>query len=87
MEKIFAGIYSYFQQRKWQLYLLFSVCLITSAFFAAQLKFEEDISKILPKDDKVEKLNHVFQHSKFMGNGIIKRYRHDGTRQLSCFCR
>ena len=71
MEKIFAGIYSYFQQRKWQLYLLFSVCLITSAFFAAQLKFEEDISKILPKDDKVEKLNHVFQHSKFMDKLVV----------------
>ena len=71
MEKIFAGIYGYFQKRKWQLYLLFFVCLIGSAFFAIQLKFEEDISKILPKDDKVEKLNHVFQHSKFMDKLVI----------------
>jgi 1-acyl-sn-glycerol-3-phosphate acyltransferase len=71
MEKIFAGIYGYFQKRKWKLYLLFSVCLIVSAFFAAQLKFEEDISKILPKDDKVEKLNHVFQHSKFMDKLVV----------------
>ena len=71
MEKIFAGIYGYFQKRKWQLYLLFFVCLIASAFFAVQLKFEEDISKILPKDDKVEKLNHVFQHSKFMDKLVV----------------
>lgn len=71
MEKIFAGIYGYFQKRKWQLYLLFFVCLMASAFFAIQLKFEEDISKILPKDDKVEKLNHVFQHSKFMDKLVV----------------
>lgn len=31
-----------------------------------QVKFEEDISKILPKDKKIEKLNEVFQNSKFM---------------------
>ena len=71
MEKIFAAIYRYFQIRKWQLYLLFVVCLTASAFFAVQLKFEEDISKILPKDDKVEQLNHVFQHSKFMDKLVV----------------
>ncbi|HTN08451.1 1-acyl-sn-glycerol-3-phosphate acyltransferase [Agriterribacter sp.] len=71
MEKIFAGIYRYFQKRKWQLYLLFSICLITSAFFAAQLRFEEDIAKILPRDEKVEKLNHVFRHSKFMDKLVV----------------
>ncbi len=71
MEKIFSGIYSYFQHRKWQVYVLFFMCLLTAAFFALKLKFEEDISKILPKDDKVEKLNEVFQHSKFMDKLVV----------------
>ncbi|HRO47623.1 1-acyl-sn-glycerol-3-phosphate acyltransferase [Agriterribacter sp.] len=71
MEKIFAGIYRYFQKRRWQLYLLFSICLIISAFFAARLKFEEDIAKILPRDEKVEKLNYVFRHSKFMDKLVV----------------
>ncbi|HEX5025959.1 MAG TPA: 1-acyl-sn-glycerol-3-phosphate acyltransferase [Agriterribacter sp.] len=71
MEKIFSGIYSYFQSRKWQVYVLFFICLLTAAFFAVKLKFEEDISKILPKDDKVDKLSEVFQHSKFMDKLVV----------------
>lgn len=71
MEKIFAGIYSYFQNRKWQLFLLFSLCLITFAFFAFRLRFEEDIARIFPKDEKVEKLNHIFGQSKFMDKLVI----------------
>ncbi|MCC7524766.1 MAG: 1-acyl-sn-glycerol-3-phosphate acyltransferase [Chitinophagaceae bacterium] len=71
MERFFGSIYRYFRKRRWQLYLLFSVCIIVSAFFTAQLKFEEDISKILPKDDKVEKLNEVFSQSKFMDKLVV----------------
>ena len=32
---------------------------------------EEDISKILPKDKKIEKLNEVFQNSKFMDKLVV----------------
>lgn len=36
-----------------------------------KLDYEEDISKILPKDKKIEKLNSVFQNSKFMDRLVI----------------
>ena len=41
------------------------------AFFASRIHFEEDISKILPHDKKIEKLNEVFQNSKFADKLVI----------------
>lgn len=71
MATIFTRLYHYFQKQKWQLYLLFSICLLLSGYFSTQLKFEEDISKILPQDEKVEKLNQIFQQSKFMDKLVV----------------
>ncbi len=71
MEQFFSGIYNFFQQRKWLLYICFALLLTVTAFFASRLQFEEDISRILPKDPRVEKLNEVFQHSKFMDKLVV----------------
>ncbi|MFT3750866.1 MAG: 1-acyl-sn-glycerol-3-phosphate acyltransferase [Agriterribacter sp.] len=71
MQQFFSNIYVFFSQRRWLLYSLFAAFILFSAFFARKLKFEEDISGILPKDPKVEKLNEVFQHSKFMDKLVV----------------
>ncbi|OJY95836.1 MAG: glycerol acyltransferase [Sphingobacteriales bacterium 40-81] len=71
MQQFFSNIYAFFRQRRWLLYSLFAAFILFSAFFARKLKFEEDISRILPKDPKVEKLNEVFQHSKFMDKLVV----------------
>lgn len=71
MQQFFSGIYDFFQQRKWLLYICFAGLLIITSIFASRLKFEEDISRILPKDPRVEKLNEVFQHSKFMDKLVV----------------
>lgn len=82
MEKLFAGIYHYFKKRKWQLYLLFSVFILGAAFFALRLKFEEDITKILPRDKKIDKLNYVFQHAKFMDKLVVMISLKDTTQSV-----
>ncbi|MFM6926724.1 MAG: glycerol acyltransferase, partial [Ferruginibacter sp.] len=66
METILLNIYNFYTKRRPALYITFAALLLIAGFFAWQVKFEEDISKILPKDKKVEKLNEVFQNSKFM---------------------
>ena len=71
MEQFFSGIYNFFQQRKWLLYISFVLLLAVTALFASRLKFEEDISRILPRDPGVEKLNEVFRHSKFMDKLVV----------------
>ena len=66
MEKILLGIYHFFEKRQPALYTVFVCIFLLAGWFAMQVKFEEDISKILPKDKKIEKLNEVFQNSKFI---------------------
>ncbi|MBX3257217.1 MAG: 1-acyl-sn-glycerol-3-phosphate acyltransferase [Chitinophagaceae bacterium] len=71
MAKFFSGIYHFFLRKKWLLFVLFFACIGVAALFASRLRFEEDISKILPKDERVEKLNEVFRQSKFMDKLVV----------------
>lgn len=65
MEKFFLRIYYYFSNHKTALYISFIASFLLVSFFASRVNFEEDISKILPNDKKIEKLSSVFQNSKF----------------------
>ncbi|MEO6722706.1 MAG: 1-acyl-sn-glycerol-3-phosphate acyltransferase [Ferruginibacter sp.] len=71
MAKFFTGIYRYFEKNRLVFFILFAVCFVMAGYFASRIKFEEDISKILPKDKKIEKLNEVFRNSKFIDKLVI----------------
>ena len=71
MSILFTRIYDFFEKRRGSLIILFSSLLLLFAWFASQLKFEEDIAKILPADKKIEKLDEVFQNSKFIDKLVI----------------
>src|SRR5436189_2978261 len=71
MEKILLHIYDYFKKHQPALYIVFAVIFLLTGWFAWQVKFEEDISKILPRDKKIEKLNQVFQNSKFIDKLVV----------------
>lgn len=71
MEKCLLSIYSYFARHRGVFYLVFAASFLLVAFFALQVKFEEDISKVIPKDKKTEKLTEIFQNSKFIDKLVI----------------
>ena len=71
MEKLFTGIYDYFKNNRIVLYAVFLMSLLVFAYFAFRVKFVEDISAIIPHDAKTEKLNQVFQNSKFADKLIV----------------
>ncbi len=71
MEKILIRIYNYFEKNRPAFFIVFAFSFLLTGYFASQVKFEEDISKILPKDKKIEKLNEVFQNSKFMDRLVV----------------
>src|SRR5436190_7840003 len=83
MEKILLHIYDYFKKHQPALYIVFAVIFLLTGWFAWQVKFEEDISKILPKDKKIEKLNQVFQNSKFMDKLVVTVSLKDTTAPAS----
>src|SRR5688500_9396385 len=71
MQNLFANIYQYFQRHPVAFYLVFFTTLAAAGFFATRVRFEEDISSILPKDEKIEKLTRVFNNSKFADRLVV----------------
>jgi 1-acyl-sn-glycerol-3-phosphate acyltransferase len=71
MEKLFTVIYNYFERNRPAFLITFIVSFLLAGWFASRVRFEEDISKVLPKDKKVEKLNQVFQNSKFIDKLVV----------------
>jgi len=65
MGNIFIAIYNFFAARKWLLWLFTVGLFAFVAFFATRLKLEEDITKILPRDRKIEHLQQFLQNTKF----------------------
>ncbi len=66
MGYIFTSIYDYFKNNKVVFYTIFFLLLIFFAIGSYRINIEEDITHIFPNDDRVEKLNQIFQDSKFM---------------------
>lgn len=71
MQKALISIYDFFAKRRILFILVFTASLLITGYYAYRVKFEEDISKILPKDKKIEKLNEVFQNSKFIDKLVV----------------
>jgi len=71
MEKVLLIIYSYFQKNRKAFYLIFGITVLFVTWFASQVKLEEDISKVIPKDKKIARLNEIFQDSKFIDKLVI----------------
>ncbi len=80
MEKLLTRIYDFFEKRRMLFYTCFAASLSLLAYFALQVKFEEDIAKILPRDKKIDKLTEVFQHSKFMDKLVVTVSLKDTTQ-------
>src|SRR5476649_145879 len=81
MEKALLIIYNYFEKNRRAFYLVFASTFLFISYFALQVKFEEDISKIIQKDKKIEKLNEIFQNSKFIDKLVIMVSLKDTTAQ------
>lgn len=71
MENIFIYLYNFFEKRRRLFWVVLAGCFLLTGFFASRIRLEEDISAILPKDKKIDKLNEVFQDSKFLDKLVV----------------
>ena len=72
MTSIFVHLYNYFQQRKFLLALIFGGFLVCSLLLVySKIHLDEDVSKIIPLDKGVRKVNNAYQNSKFSDNLIF----------------
>ncbi|HIA10764.1 MAG TPA: hypothetical protein EYN69_01650, partial [Flavobacteriales bacterium] len=71
MSHFFLFLFNFFKKNR----VAFAIFLISTvgfiAFFAPRISLEEDISKIIPRDEKVDKLNFIFQNSKFADKLVV----------------
>src|ERR1700704_2161048 len=80
MELLFLSLYDYFRKNRSVLYGLFLGLFLLAGIGATQIRVEEDISKFFPNDKKLEKINQVFQNSKFMDKLVVMVSLHDSTQ-------
>lgn len=71
MGSFFVAIYNWFEKHKIALWGFTIACFVLVSYFAAQIKLEEDITRILPQDKKLDKLQQVFQDSRFADKLVI----------------
>ncbi|MCW3467525.1 trifunctional MMPL family transporter/lysophospholipid acyltransferase/class I SAM-dependent methyltransferase [Chitinophaga nivalis] len=71
MGHLFVAIYNFFERQRIWLWLCTIGCFLLAGFFAAKIRLEEDITKVLPQDKKLDKLQQVFQDSKFADKLIV----------------
>lgn len=80
MEKSLIRIYNYFKKNRLAFYVSFIGCFLVLGYCSSRVKFEEDISRIIPKDKKIGKMNEIFQDSKFIDKLVIMVSLNDSTR-------
>jgi len=71
MIEFFTIIFNTFRRRKTLFIFLLLAVMGLSAFLAIRLKFVEDIYKVVPADEKVEKFTTALQHSAFSDQLIM----------------
>lgn len=66
MSTLFLFIYNISIRFRIIAIILLILILSVSGFYASKLKFTEDISKVLPKNEKIGKMSFVFKNSKLL---------------------
>src|SRR5689334_8509001 len=65
MESIFLALYEFFKKRRSTFWVVLIGTLLLLGGVASRIELEEDISKFLPNDERVQEANYIFQNSKF----------------------
>jgi len=78
---LFTSIYRILKRRRVLFFLLFLGALGFVGFFASQIELEEDITKMMPTDAKIERLNTIFKNSKFLDRLVVTVSMTDSTKE------
>lgn len=71
MNRFFTIIYDFFTRRRWVFFLFLGLTLTVIIWFALRLKIAEDISKVLPHNEKVDQYLEVVNQSAFADELVI----------------
>jgi 1-acyl-sn-glycerol-3-phosphate acyltransferase len=72
MFRFFITLYHFFQKRKLLLFIILTASISILAYFAWQLKMNEDIMNIIPKNETTDRVNFVFRNMNATDKIIVK---------------
>ncbi len=81
MESFFLAIYNFFERRRGLMWFAAITSFALVGFFASRIKLEEDITRILPHEKKLDKLQQVFQDSRFSDLLTVTFSQKDTTKE------
>lgn len=64
MQRLFVGLYRYFEKHKTAYWLCFIACFVLCIAGALRASFEEDIQKAIPQDPQVTAMNKILNQTK-----------------------
>ncbi len=62
-------------------FVIIGLVLAIALFFASRLRLKEDISAMMPRDPKIEKMNQIIQHSRFSDKLVVNIFLKDSLAQ------
>ncbi|MCF8374252.1 MAG: hypothetical protein K9H64_21700 [Bacteroidales bacterium] len=71
MYRLFINIYNISRKYKWPSIIALVLVVGTGIYFSTRIRLVEDMSKIIPANEKISKMNFVFNNSKFMDKLIF----------------
>ncbi|MEX2590078.1 MAG: MMPL family transporter, partial [Chitinophagales bacterium] len=80
MQRTFLFIYESIKSQKAFAAIVLLLFLFAIGWMSSQLEFKEDINKIIPNDDELEKVNLVFENSRFMDKMVLTIYAKDSSK-------
>ncbi|PUZ25139.1 glycerol acyltransferase [Chitinophaga parva] len=79
MSTLFIAIYNFFERRRLLLWIATIASFLVVGLLARCIKLEEDITQILPHEARLDKLQQVFQDSKFADKLVLTVSLKDST--------
>ena len=85
MHRFFIKIHQFVEQNKWLAVSIATSVLFIFGFLASKIKFEEDITRIIPKNEKADVTAKVLQQFKFSDKitVIIEKDKNGSVDDLS----
>ena len=80
MGNFFTGIYNFFARHKAWLWISAIACFVLAGLLASRIQLEEDITRILPQDKTLDKLQQVFNDSRFADKLVLMISQQDSAK-------
>lgn len=71
MARLFLAIYSFFETRRIGLFFMTALFVSAGVWAAFQIEYEEDITKVMPADERAKEFNRVMEQVSFTDKIII----------------